>query len=98
MNGVTALLFVLLDTESNNRGCLVDGLTALLFVLLDTVSNNRGSLVNGVTALLFLASLVPIHLFAAIINRTEEKRSVWKYISHLVVLFVVINKYSCYAT
>ena len=69
-----------------------------LCVLLDTMSKNRGSLVNGVTALLLLALLVPIHLFAAIINRSEEMRSVWKYISHLVVLFVVINKYSCYAT
>jgi hypothetical protein len=68
-----------------------------LFVLLDTVSKNRGSVVSGVTALLCLASLVAIHLLAAIINRTEEM-SVWKYISHLVVLFVVINKYSCYAT
>lgn len=69
-----------------------------LFVLLDTVSKNRGSVVNGVTALLFLASLVPIHLLAANISRTEEMRSVWKYISHLVVLLVMINKYSCYAT
>jgi hypothetical protein len=56
-----------------------------LFVLLDTVSKNRGSVVNGVTALLFLASLVPIRLFAAVFDRTEEMRNVWKYISHLVV-------------
>jgi len=56
-----------------------------LCVLLDTVCKNRGSVVNGVTVLLFLASLVPIHLFAAIIDRAEEMRSIWKYISHLVV-------------